>query len=141
MYGTQAAADGWQQEYSSTMVELGFEQGVACPCVFWHKARSLVCSVHGDDVTTAGAKPDLDWLESELEAKCELRKGGIIGPGKDDKEGRVLNRVVRWTEDCLAYEAHPRHAEKLIESNGPGGEGLKSTVTPGFKPTSEQTQK
>ena len=91
------------------MTELGFEQGVACPCVFWHKARSLVCSVHGDDFTTAGAKPDLDWFESELEAKYELRKGGRIGPGKsDDKEGRVFNRIVRWTDDGLEYEAGPR---------------------------------
>ena len=32
MYGTQAAADGWQQEYSTTIIELGFKQGVACPC-------------------------------------------------------------------------------------------------------------
>ena len=81
MYGTQAVADGWQQEYSSTMVEIGIEQGVACPCVFWHKAQSVECSVHGDDFTTAGAKPDLDWFESELEAKYELRKDGRIGPG------------------------------------------------------------
>ena len=41
MYGTQAAADCWQQEYSSTMTELGFKQGVACPWVFWHESRSL----------------------------------------------------------------------------------------------------
>ena len=33
MYGTPAA-DGWQQEYSNTMIELGSRQGVACPCVF-----------------------------------------------------------------------------------------------------------
>ena len=94
------------------MIELGFRQGVACPCVFWHESMSCVSSVHGDESMTAGAKPDLDWFESELEAKYELRKGGIIGPGKDDdKEGRVLNRVVRWTEDGLEYEADPRQAE------------------------------
>ena len=70
------------------MIVLGFRQGVASPCVFWHKERSLVCSVHGDDFTTAGAKPDLDWFESELESRYELRKGGRIGPGHDDdKEG------------------------------------------------------
>ena len=62
MYGTQAAADGRQQEYSGTMVSLGFKQGLASPCVLWHEARSLVCCVHGDDFTTAGAKPDLNWF-------------------------------------------------------------------------------
>ena len=112
MYGTEAAADGWQQEYSQTLLDLDFKQGVASPLVFHHPIhhpkRSLVCSVHGDDFTTAVAKPDLDWFEKELEARYELRKGGRIGPGEhDDKEGRVLNRVVRWTTHGLEYEAYP----------------------------------
>jgi hypothetical protein len=47
------------------------------------------CAVHGDDFTTAGAKADLDWFESELEAKYELRKGGCIGPGN-----QMTRRVV-----------------------------------------------
>ena len=42
MYGTQRAADGWQQEYSSTLIGLGFTQGVASPRVFWHPGRRLV---------------------------------------------------------------------------------------------------
>ena len=140
MYGTQAAADGWQQEYSSTLIDFGFRQGVASPCVFWHKERRLVCSVHGDDFTTAGGKQDLDWFESCLEAKYELRKGGRIGPGKDDdKEGRVLNRVVRWTEQGLEYEADPRQIERLIESQGLD-DSCNSVVTPGLKPTKEQLE-
>ena len=107
--------------------------------VFWHTSRSLVSSVHGDNFATAGSKPDLDCFELGLEAKHELRRGRRIGPGKDDdQEGRVLNRVVRWTEDSLEYEADPRQAEKLIESNGLGGEGVRSAVTPGLQPTSEQ---
>ena len=32
MYGTRAAADGWQQEYSGFLRSIGFTQGVACPC-------------------------------------------------------------------------------------------------------------
>jgi hypothetical protein len=35
MYGTRAAADGWHEEYSNTLVSvLGFTQGVSSPCVF-----------------------------------------------------------------------------------------------------------
>ena len=119
MYGTQAAADGWQQEYSQTMRDLGFQQGLASPCVFWHPARSLASSVHGDDFTTAGGKVDLDCFEAALEQRYELRKGGRIGPGAEDaKEGRVLNRVVRWTEEGLEYEADPRQIERLLEAQG-----------------------
>ena len=68
-----------------------------------------------------------------------MRKARRIGPGNDyDNEGRVLNRIVRWTQDGIEYAADPRQAEKLIESNGLGGEGARSTVKPGVKPTSEQ---
>ena len=103
------------------------------------KARYGSFLVHGDDSTTAGSKPDLDWFELELEAKYELRKSGRIGPGEDDdKEGHALNRVVRWTEDGLEYEAEFRQAEKLIESIGPGAEGVRSTVTPGLEPMRAQ---
>ena len=43
-------------------------------------------------------------------------KLGRLGPGpNDDKEGRILNRVVRWGPGGLSYEADPRHAEKLIK--------------------------
>ena len=72
-------------------------------------------SVHGDDFTTAGPKHELDWFEKRLSDVYELTKGGRLGPGaKDDKEATVLNRVVRWTEAGLEYEADPRQVEKLL---------------------------
>ena len=151
MYGTRAAAEGWQSEYSSTMIELGFVQGSASPCVFFHPKRQLRSSVYGDDFTTAGAKADLDWFETALEAKYELRKGGRLGPGpEDEKEGRILNRVVRWTPGGLEYEADPRQCEKLLEETEL--EGANSVATAGVKslgvqvaedkplPTSEHTR-
>ena len=98
-----------------------------------------MCSVHGDDFTTAAAKPDLDWFESELEAKYGLLKSGRIDPGKsDDKEGRVLNCAVRWTHESLEYEAGRRQADKLIESIGLSGDNVRSIVTPGIKCIKEQ---
>ena len=66
MYGTRRAADGWQEEYSSKMINAGFIQGMASPCVFHHPTRNIVCSVHGDDFTAAGPKPELDWFEAIL---------------------------------------------------------------------------
>ena len=78
MYGTQKAADGWQGEYEGTLIQLGFKQGVSCPCVFWHEARGLVCSVHGDDFTTAGPRTALNWFEAEMEKTYELLDGNII---------------------------------------------------------------
>ena len=137
MYGTKKAAEAWQLEYSATLKAMGFKQGVASPCVFVHKQRSIVTSVHGDDFTNRGSKEDLDWMETELEKKYELSKGGRLGPGPDDaKEGTVLNRVVRWTADGLEYEADPRQAEKLVADLGLNG--ANSIATPGARPTNEQ---
>ena len=103
MYGTQAAADGWQQEYAGFMVELGFQQGAASPCVFVHHERNIMTSVHGDDFTSCGAKRQLDWFEDALEGRYELKRGGRLGPGKGDaREISVLNRILRWTEPDLS---------------------------------------
>ena len=54
MYGTRHAASGWQDEYSDTLLLMGFTQGLACPCIFCHKERQLYSTIHGDDFTTSG---------------------------------------------------------------------------------------
>ena len=66
MYGTRRAADGWQSEYSSSLVEFGFVQGTSSACVFTHVGRQIMVSVHGDDLSCSGARPQLPWLESQL---------------------------------------------------------------------------
>ena len=138
MYGTRAAADGWQQEYAGFMRSIGFRQGEASPCVFVHTGRSLAISVHGDDFTSAGPKCELDWFEDKLEAKYELKKGGRLGPAPSDKkELTVLNRVIRWTDGGIEYEADPRQSERLLEGLGLDA-GCKSTATPGLKAIIEQ---
>ena len=81
MYGTQRAAEGWQQEYSSTLIEMGFTQGTASPCLFLHKQRRLIVSVHGDDFTTAGQGHNSTGLRHSLRQsvsmvnmKCQERR-------------------------------------------------------------------
>ena len=69
MYGTRKAADGWHCEYADSMEEIAFERGVSSACLFVHHQRSLICSVHGDDVTTAGPSDELDWFKKQLEAR------------------------------------------------------------------------
>ena len=96
-------------------------------------------SVHGDDFTCSGARPQLQWLEAGLRAKYELTVGARLGPGKeDDHEGLVLNRVVRWTSRGLEYVADPRQAEKLIRDTQL--QGANSVTTPGTKPLAHQLE-
>ena len=85
MCGTRAAADGWQEEYSSNLVvNMGFVQGGACPFTFRHPAREVFMSVHGDDFTYIGGKSDLDWFQASMRELYELTKQPRIGPGADD---------------------------------------------------------
>jgi len=137
MYGTRGAADGWQEEYSTTLVALGFAQGTSSACVFAHKTRQLFCSVHGDDFTTVGPCDELTWFEGEMQKRYELTLGARLGPGRDDaQEVTVLNRVLRWTPQGIEYEADPRQAEKLVAECGLTGSN--SVATPGVKESSSQ---
>ncbi len=141
MYGTRRAADGWQEEYSSFLVETsGFVQGRSSPCVFRHPTRQIIVTVHGDDFTAAGAKDDLDWYEAEIQKRYECTIQPRIGPGDGDaKEAIVLNRVVRWTNEGIEYEADPRQAEKLVAECGLTG--ANTVVTPGLRLSKEEVAK
>ena len=128
------AADGWQEEYSTFLVSLGFRQGDACPNLFYHRGKRVVTSVHGDDFTSSGPADALDWLEEKIAQQYEISIDPRLGPGPDDaKEGRVLNRVIRWCDDCVEYEADPRQVERLVAECGL--QGANPLTTPGVKPT------
>ncbi len=139
MYGTRMAADGWQEEYSSFLVCLGFRQGDACPNVFYHSDKQIATSVHGDDFVSSGPATALDWLENAVAEKYEITVEPRMGPGPDDaKEGRMLNRIVRWCEDRITYEADPRQIERLITECGL--DGAKAVSTPSVKPTFKELE-
>ena len=88
MYGTRAAADGWQEEYSTLLVSLGFRQGEAVPNVFYHAAKQIVTSVHGDDFTSAGPADALDWMEESIAEAYEITTAPPPWAGAERCEGR-----------------------------------------------------
>lgn len=132
MYGTRRAAQGWHDDYSVVLEELGFRRGISSPCVLFHVERELRTSVHGDDFASSGSKRNLDWFKDELSKRYELKEEARLGPGKhDDKEGKVLNRIVRWTPEGVEYEADPRQGEKFVAGLNLGG--CRGVSTPGVK--------
>ena len=129
MYGTRPAAESWHNEYASTMTDLGFIVGNSSACAFYHPKWYLAPSVHGDDFTIVGPKSSRDLFVGKLRERYELKEATRLGPAPcDDKEGRILNRIVRWTSKCVEYEADSRQAEKLIEELGLAGAKALSTV-------------
>ena len=132
MYGTRRATEGWQDEYSGTLVSEGFLQGKASACAFVHPIRNIAVPVHGDDFTATGPKNQLDCFQQMMQGHYELPVGGRLEPGpSDDKEATVLNRVIRWTEQGVEYEANPRQVERLLDGIELSGEGVKGVATPG----------
>ena len=79
--------------------------------------------VHGDDYCSVGPSAGLDWLQTALQKRYEI-KTQRIGVGNDMEgkpklnEGQVLNRVIRRTDQGFELEADLRHAELIIEQLG-----------------------
>ena len=140
LYGTRDAPRNWEFEYADFHVnELGFTRGISSPCAFYHKEKNLRVVVHGDDFTVLGADRELDWYRREMQKKYSLKVRGRLGPEKrDDKSIRILNRIVRWTEDGVELEADPRHAEILVEQMGL--QRAKGVSTPGVKPEAKHEE-
>eukprot|EP00973_Karenia_brevis_P061747 8587590-Karenia_brevis.AAC.1 len=64
-----------------------------------------------------------------MESWFEIKVRAALGPEeKDDKEVRILGKLVRWTDEGIKYEADPKHRSLVLEYFGfdsktkPGGE-------------------
>jgi hypothetical protein len=132
MYGTRDAGAIWEQCYVDCLVGMGFEQGLGSPCCFYHSGWKVSVVVHGDDFTALGTDDALDRYETGLKKSFECKIRGRLGmDAKDDKEIRLLNRIIRITDQGLLYEADPRHAELLAKSMNL--EQCRQAATPGVK--------
>lgn len=116
LYGTRDAAANFQREVATVMSKLGFQQGKYNPCTFWHPKRQLRTLVHGDDFVTQGRREDVGWLRSKLEERFEIKTKTVgLGSG-EEKEQRILNRVIRVGEKGWEYEPDQRHADLIVRA-------------------------
>ena len=102
MYGTRDAASNWEDGYMDFAKGIGFESGLASPCVFKHRTRKLWLTVHGDDFTLLGSDCDLDWFERKIKEEFEVKIRGRLGPGgkkAEDQSIRILNRIIEWNRE------------------------------------------
>eukprot|EP00973_Karenia_brevis_P039644 5474387-Karenia_brevis.AAC.1 len=114
LYGTREAPQNWHQTYSGHLQEIGFKKGVSSPCIFRHPIKHLSVVVHGDDYVVEGRREDAEWLEKEVRRRFEI-KTEYLGPRETDKqEVKVLNRIMRYTEHGIEFEADPRQHEIIL---------------------------
>ena len=119
MCGTRGAAQNWFEEYSQKLIDNGFKQGTAPPCIFYNEERAIRSYVHGDDYVSIGLLDQLMWLKGKLEDNYQV-KTQIVGPDDNQmQEIKILNRIVSWGKKFgIHYEADPRHIEIIIEQLG-----------------------
>ena len=71
--------------------------------------------VWGDDFTFLGRELDLKEMLEQMRKWYAIKMRGILGPDSGDmKEMRILNRMVRWTKECVEYEADDKHARAIV---------------------------
>ena len=58
------------------------------------------------------------WLEKELTERFEIKTQVIGHEDECDREGKILNSVVRATHTGFEIEADPRHGELIVVSLG-----------------------
>ena len=115
LYGTRDAAANFQKEVKKFMQGIGFRVGKYNPCTYFHRGRQLKTLVHGDDFVTSGSREDCQWLKEKLEGRFEI-KSKVVGMGDQEvREERILNRIIRVTEEGWEIEADQRHADILID--------------------------
>ena len=125
--GTRDAATNFQEEVRSFMNKNKADQSKYSPSVYHNKECGLISLVHGDDFITVGNRKNIRWFKNKLEGRFDI-KTKIIGQGEgEDREARVLNRIIRVTPDGWEYEPDQRHADILIQAmNLSGAKGVKA---------------
>ena len=95
--------------------KIGFVAGVGSPYCFERNSDGVAGVVHGDDFIFEGSPEALKKVAEDLRKVWIIKVRATLGPEPgDDKEVSILSRIVRWCDDCLLYEAYPRHVEKLL---------------------------
>ena len=129
LYGTRDAAANFQLEVRKVMKSAGFEVGKYNVSTYYNAQRKLRTLVHGDDFVTVCNREDVKFIREKLDQRFQL-KTSVVGRGKGEvQETRILNRVLRTTEDGWEYEADQRHGELIIQTLAM--EGAKTVVSPG----------
>jgi hypothetical protein len=103
---------------------------VAAPTAFWQERTGTRCVVHGDDFTFVGYPEALKEIRRKMEEWYEIKvRGWLDGKGGGDEEVTLLNRVIRWKNGVLEYEADEKHRAVIMKELGLEDES-NSVVSP-----------
>ena len=118
MHGTRDAALHWHHHCKGNLETLGFNRGMASPCIFNHTDTGLKPFVHGDDYALSGREEQFTRFGEQMGKQYESEIN-VLGPQLgQERHVSILNRVLTIASDqgdeMVTYEADPRHAEIII---------------------------
>ena len=73
LYGTRPAAASWRDELRKGLASCNFTVGTVSRCCFHNELRSVVGTVHGDDIFVAGPRQDISKMVATLKKRWETR--------------------------------------------------------------------
>jgi hypothetical protein len=140
LYGKRTAANSWEREYTKTLIEALFSAGRANKCTFYHEGKGVRIVVHGDDFVVTGPPAGLEFVKKILSKKYPVKVRAVLGPeAGDDKEATILNRIVRWEDGEISFEADPKHVKRMLKDMRL--QECNSVLTPGTKEARKQEDK
>lgn len=115
MYGTSDAAANLAEECTEKLRSMELTAGKTPPRVFYRARRGFRTYVHGGDCVGVGMPSEFEWVQDKMKHKYELKEE-TLGPDEGRfREVRVLDRVLRWKDKAIEYDADPRHVEIIPE--------------------------
>ena len=134
LYGTRDAAHNWEQKYTKVLLSLGFLQGRASSCLFYHPLKDIRLEVHGDDFVSVARALDIKWLHERFREAWKCKFCATLS--SSGQSVRILGRLLSREASGYSLEADPRHAEIII--NSLGLKNAKGLSTAGVKLQSEE---
>lgn len=112
LYGLKQAGRDWNLLLKRFLIENGFTQSLADPCLFTHKDRGISLLVYVDDIAAAAKlTSDLAWFDEILSARFNSKNLGEIG--------KILGvRVIRDRANKTIYLDQQQYLETVLDNYG-----------------------
>ena len=127
LYGLKQSARDWNLLAREFLLEIGFTQSLADPCLYTHTKRGIILLLYVDDIAAAAKKTsNIDWFYSKLSSRFNAKDlGGIskilgIRVTRNRKTRELFidqEHYLRTVLDRFRFK-EPPHKTKWIPLNG-----------------------
>ena len=112
LYGLKQASRDWSLLLKAFLIEIGFTQSLADPCLYVHSERRIWLLVYVDDIPAAAQRQtELDWFYKVLSARFHAKNLGEIS--------KILGvRVTRDRRNKTIYLDQEQYLSSVLDKFG-----------------------